>query len=63
VLGRVQAKPASPVPASEGSSAREALACLETAEPLGWLQPLEPEFGALFHRVIGTLVARASASL
>jgi len=38
------------------ASAREALACLETAEALGWLQPLEPELSALFQRVIGTLV-------
>jgi four helix bundle protein len=41
---------------SAAASAREALACLETAEALGWLQPLTPELGALFHRVIGTLV-------
>jgi hypothetical protein len=41
---------------SAAASAREALACLETAEALGWVQPLEPELGALFHRVIGTLV-------
>jgi four helix bundle protein len=41
---------------SAAASAREALACLETAEALGWVQPLEPELGALFYRVIGTLV-------
>ena len=41
---------------SAAASAREALACFETAEALGWMQPLEPELGALFHRVIGTLV-------
>jgi four helix bundle protein len=41
---------------SAAASAREALACLETAEALGWAAPLEPELGALFHRVIGTLV-------
>jgi four helix bundle protein len=41
---------------SAAASAREALACFETAEALGWLQPLPPELGALFHRVIGTLV-------
>jgi hypothetical protein len=41
---------------SAAASAREALACLETAEALGWVQPLETELGALFHRVIGTLV-------
>jgi four helix bundle protein len=41
---------------SAAGSAREALACLETAEALGWLGPLEPQLGALFHQVIGTLV-------
>lgn len=41
---------------SAAASAREALACLETAEALGWAAPLEAELAALFHRVIGTLV-------
>jgi four helix bundle protein len=41
---------------SAAASAREALACLETAEAMGFIGPLEPELGALFHRVIGTLV-------
>jgi four helix bundle protein len=41
---------------SAAASAREALACLETAEALGWAAPLESELAALFHRVIGTLV-------
>jgi four helix bundle protein len=41
---------------SAAASAREALACLETAEALGWLKPLDPEVAALFRRVIGTLV-------
>ena len=41
---------------SAAASAREALACLETAEALGWVQPLPLELGALFHQVIGTLV-------
>jgi four helix bundle protein len=41
---------------SAAASAREALACLETAEALGWVQPLAPELSALFQRVIGTLV-------
>jgi four helix bundle protein len=41
---------------SAAASAGEALACLETAEALGWMQPLEPELAALFHRVIGTFV-------
>jgi four helix bundle protein len=41
---------------SAAASAREALACLETAEALGWAKPLEPALAALFQRVIGTLV-------
>jgi four helix bundle protein len=41
---------------SAAGSAREALACLETAEAMGFVGPLDPELGALFHRVIGTLV-------
>ena len=41
---------------SAASSARETLACLETAEAMGFIGPIEPELGALFHRVIGTLV-------
>jgi four helix bundle protein len=41
---------------SAAASAREALACLETAEALGWVGPIEPELGALFNQVIGTLV-------
>jgi hypothetical protein len=32
------------------------LACLETAEALGWVGPVPPEIGALFQQVIGTLV-------
>ena len=41
------------------ASAREALACFETAEAFGWIGPLEPEIAALFNRVIGTLVRLA----
>jgi len=41
---------------SAAASAREALACLETAEALGWLGPVEPGLLALFDRVIGTLM-------
>ena len=41
---------------SAAASAREALACWETAEALGFSAPLEPELAALFNRVIGTLV-------
>lgn len=38
------------------ASAREALSCWETAEALGWVEPLDAERTALFNRVIGTLV-------
>jgi four helix bundle protein len=41
---------------SAAASAREALACLETAEALGFIGPIDPELAALFNRVIGTLV-------
>jgi four helix bundle protein len=41
---------------SAAASARETQACLETAEAMGFIGPLDPELGALFHRVIGTLV-------
>lgn len=41
---------------SAAASAREALACFETAQALGWVGPLEPELVQLFNRVIGTLV-------
>ena len=41
---------------AETLSAREALACWETAEALGWVAPLDPELSPLCHRVIGTLV-------
>ena len=44
-------------------SAREALACWETAEALGWVAPLDPEIAALFRRVIGTLVRLAKSPL
>ncbi|MGC4089684.1 MAG: four helix bundle protein [Polyangiaceae bacterium] len=37
-------------------SAREALACLETAQAFGWIGPLAPECAALSQRVLGTLV-------
>ena len=37
-------------------SARETLACFETAEAMGFIGPLEPELARLFQRVIGTLV-------
>jgi four helix bundle protein len=41
---------------SAAASARETLACLETAEAMGFIGPTDPELAALFHRVIGTLV-------
>ena len=41
------------------ASAREALACFETAHALGYAVPLSPELLALFNRVIGTLVRLA----
>ena len=41
---------------SAAASAREALACFETAHALGWAEPLSPDLTALFNRVIGTLV-------
>ena len=44
---------------SAAASAREVLACFETAEALGWIGPLDPELARLFHRVIGTLVRLA----
>jgi four helix bundle protein len=37
-------------------SAREALACLETAQAFGWAEASDAELVALFNRVIGTLV-------
>ena len=40
-------------------SAREALACLETAEALGWMAAPDAELLAFFNRVIGTLVRLA----
>lgn len=40
-------------------SAREVLACLETAEALGWMKAPGAELVALFQRVIGTLVRLA----
>ena len=41
---------------SAAASARETLACLETAEAMGFIGPVDSELTALFHRVIGTLV-------
>ena len=41
------------------ASAREVLACLETAQAFGWLGPLESRLNELFRRVIGTLVRLA----
>ena len=41
-------------------SAREVLACLETAQAFGWLGPLEVHMSELSRRVIGTLVRLAN---
>ena len=41
---------------SAAASARETLACLETAEAMGFVGAIDPELASLFHRVIGTLV-------
>jgi four helix bundle protein len=41
------------------ASAREVLACLETAQALGWLSAPPPDLSALLNRVIGTLVRLA----
>jgi four helix bundle protein len=41
---------------SAAASARETLACLETAEAMGFIGPVDAELAAHFHRVIGTLV-------
>ena len=40
-------------------SAREALACWETAQAFGFVGELEPDIQALFRQVIGTLVRLA----
>jgi four helix bundle protein len=44
------------------ASAREVLACLETAQALGYSGEIDPEIAALFRRVIGTLVRPAMAA-
>jgi four helix bundle protein len=41
---------------SAAASARETLACLETAEAMGFIGPIDPDLVTLFDRVIGTLV-------
>jgi four helix bundle protein len=41
---------------SAAASARETLACLETAEAMGFIGPVESEVAAHFDQVIGTLV-------
>ena len=41
------------------ASAREALACWETAQALGWVGPLTPDVERLFQQVLGTLVRLA----
>ena len=44
---------------SAAASAREAMACFETAQALGWMGPLSADVTALFRQVIGTLVKLA----
>ena len=44
---------------SAAASAREVLACLETAGALGWAEPIDPALARLFDHVIGTLVLLA----
>jgi four helix bundle protein len=44
---------------SAAASAREALACFETAQAMGWMGPLGADVAALFRQVIGTLVKLA----
>jgi four helix bundle protein len=41
---------------SAAASAREVLACWETAHALGFTGPVEPELAAMFRQIIGTLV-------
>ena len=43
-------------PSTPRSLQCEALACFETAQALGWVEPLPEDLAAMFHRVIGTLV-------
>ena len=46
---------------SAAASAREVLACCETAQAFGWLGELDRDVAATFNRVIGTLVRLALA--
>jgi four helix bundle protein len=46
---------------SAAASAREVVACYETAHAFGWVSEIEPELAALFNQVIGTLVRLALA--
>ena len=41
---------------SAAASARETLACMETAQAMGFIGPVHPELEAVFNQVIGTLV-------
>jgi four helix bundle protein len=41
---------------SAAASAREVLACFETAQAFGWLSEMDESLAAVFNRVIGTLV-------
>jgi four helix bundle protein len=46
---------------SAAASAREVLACYETAQAFGWLGEMDHSLAAVFNRVIGTLVRLALA--
>jgi four helix bundle protein len=46
---------------SAAASAREVLACCETAQAFGWLGEMDDSLTAAFNRVIGTLVRLALA--
>jgi four helix bundle protein len=41
---------------SAAASAREVLACYETAQAFGWLGEMDEALAAVFQRIIGTLV-------
>jgi four helix bundle protein len=44
---------------SAAASAREVLACYETAQAFGWLDEIDDSLTAAFNHVIGTLVRLA----
>lgn len=46
---------------SAAASAREVLACYETAQAFGWVGEMDASLAAVFNRVIGTVVRLAPA--